>query len=691
MSAPVAARALQLHLETMLGPGAEFRPGQREAIEAVAAEDRRALVVQRTGWGKSLVYWIATRVRRDAGHGPTLIVSPLLSLMRNQIAMAERLGIRAATIHSGNTAEWADVEAGLAADAVDVLLISPERLGNEAFATRILPAIERSIGLFVVDEAHCISDWGHDFRPDYRRIGRILRGLPPSIPVLATTATANDRVVADVAEQLGQDVAVFRGPLTRDSLRLGTITLGDQAERLAWLAERIPSLPGSGIVYCLTVADTQRVATWLRSRDIDARPYNADLSNDEREALEEALVSGEVTTLVATVALGMGFDKPDLGWVVHYQRPGSPIAYYQQVGRAGRAVDMAYGILLAGREDDAIAEYFIRTAFPPTVNMEQILEALDGIDAMTVAGLQKAVNLPRGRIEQALKLLEIDGAVVRDRGRFARTEAPWEQDEERVARVVAARRAELAQMQAYVDHTGCLMEFLARALDDPTAGACGRCANDGGTLPSAAVSRPVVDAAIAFLRRDLRSIEPRKQWVADAVPRLSGRISPPNESGMALCVYGDAGWGREVERGRVVDGRYDRDLVVASARAIRDRWRPMPQPEWVTAIPSASRPGLVTEFGRLLARELGLPFVDCLAPRPGEPQSAMLNSVQQLANAQRKVVLVPAVAIPSGAVLLVDDLVDSKWTMTVAGALLRGAGAGAVQPFALAVANARES
>ena len=691
MSAPVAARSLQLHLETMLGPGAEFRPGQREAIEAVAAEVRRALVVQRTGWGKSLVYWIATRVRRDAGYGPTLIVSPLLSLMRNQIAMAERLGIRAATIHSGNTPEWEDVEARLAADAVDVLLISPERLGNEAFATRILPAIERSIGLFVVDEAHCISDWGHDFRPDYRRIGRILRGLPPSIPVLATTATANDRVVADVAEQLGEDVAVFRGPLTRDSLRLGTITLGDQAERLAWLAEHIPSLPGSGIVYCLTVADTQRVATWLRSRDIDARPYNADLSNDEREALEEALVRGEVTTLVATVALGMGFDKPDLGWVVHYQRPGSPIAYYQQVGRAGRAVDMAYGILLAGREDDAIAEYFIRTAFPPTVNMEQILEALEAGDPMTVVGLQKAVNLPRGRIEQALKLLEIDGAVARDRGRFARTETPWEQDEERVARVVAARRAELAQMQAYVDHTGCLMEFLARALDDPTAGPCGQCANDGGTLPSAEVSRPVIDAAIEFLRRDLRSIEPRKQWVADAVPGLSGRIASPNEPGMALCVYGDAGWGREVERGRVVDGRYDRDLVVASAQAIEDRWRPVPAPEWVTAVPSASRHGLVTEFGRLLARELGLPYVDCLAPRPGDPQPAMLNSVQQLANAHSKLALAPAVVIPSGPVLLVDDLVDSKWTMTVAGTLLRGAGAGAVQPFALAVANARDS
>ena len=571
------------HLRTMLGPDAEFREGQREAIEAVIGDGQRALVVQRTGWGKSLVYWIATRVRRDEGHGPTLIVSPLLALMRNQIAMAGRLGLRAATINSGNAAEWDAVQAGLAADAIDVLLISPERLGNEAFANRILPAIQGSIGLFVVDEAHCISDWGHDFRPDYRRIGRILRSLSPAIPVLATTATANDRVVADVAEQLGEGVRIVRGPLARASLGLEAITLADQAERLAWLAKHLPNLPGSGIVYCLTVADTQRVATWLRSRGIDARAYNAALSTEEREALEDALIAGEMKALVATVALGMGFDKPDLGWVVHYQRPGSPIAYYQQVGRAGRAVDSAWGILLSGREDDEIAEYFIQTAFPPTVNMQGILETLEAAGGpMSVVGLQSAVNLPKGRIEQALKLLEIDGAVARDGGRYPRTAEPWAQDEARIERVIATRRAELAQMQAYVTRR------LLHGVPRPGAGRPGgrtvrQCANDLGRPMSTEIDHELVDAAIEFLRRDLRTIAPRKQWVADAVPGLKGRIDPPNELGMALCVYGDAGWGRDVQRGREVDGRFDRELVVGAAKAIRDRWRPVPGP-------SGSRP-----------------------------------------------------------------------------------------------------
>ena len=681
---------LTQHLQTMLGPEAAFRDGQREAIEVVAEDGRRALVVQRTGWGKSLVYWIATRVRRDEGHGPTLIISPLLALMRNQIAMAGRLGLRAATINSGNVDEWNAVHEGLAADSIDVLLISPERLANERFTTEVLPSIQGSIGLFVVDEAHCISDWGHDFRPDYRRIGRILRALDPRVPVLATTATANDRVVEDVAEQLGRGATVLRGPLARHSLQLDAIVLENQAERLAWLAERLPLMAGSGIVYCLTVADTQRVATFLRSRGIDAHPYNADHSTEEREALEDALVANEMKALVATVALGMGFDKPDLGFVVHYQRPGSAIAYYQQVGRAGRAVEHAYGVVLSGREDDDIAEFFMDTAFPPTANMHQILVALEAVDSMSLGGLEKAVNLKRGRLTQALKLLELDGAVARDGSRYLRTPNPWSQDEERIARVIAARRTELEQMQAYMRHDGCLMAFLVRLLDDPDPAPCGRCANCTGEGLPRTVDDELVRAAISFLRRDLRTIKPRLRWAPDAVEGLSGRITPPNEVGMALCVYGDAGWGREVQRGKYVDGAFSRELVDASARAIRDRWHPEPAPTWVTALPTSSRRGLVDAFARSLADRLDLPYVEALTVLDGaEPQKAMQNSSQQLRNAHLKLGI-DGPAVRPGPVLLVDDIVDSGWTLTVAGWLLRTHGSGKVHPFALAVASARD-
>ncbi|HEX2756694.1 MAG TPA: RecQ family ATP-dependent DNA helicase [Candidatus Limnocylindrales bacterium] len=687
----LSAPPLEDHLRTMLGPEVTFRDGQREAIEAVSGDGARALVVQRTGWGKSLVYWIATRVRRDTGHGPTLIVSPLLSLMRNQIAMAARLGLEAVTINSGNVGEWREIEGRLERNEIDVLLISPERLANEGFTSRVLPAIERTIGLLVIDEAHCISDWGHDFRPDYQRISRLLPLLGPTVPVLATTATANDRVVEDVAAQLGAHSAIIRGPLARDTLRLDAIPLADQAERLAWLAENIPRLPGSGIIYCLTVADTERVATWLRGRGIDARAYNGPMAQPDREALEDALIANEMKALVATVALGMGFDKPDLGFVVHYQRPGSAIAYYQQVGRAGRAVERAYGILLSGREDDEIADYFLRTAFPPADRMRELLGAFDGVESASIGRFQRAVNLTRGQLDQALKQLELDGAVTKSGGRWSRTAEPWAPDEERIARVTATRRAELEQMQAYVTTDGCRMAYLTGLLDDPATAPCGRCANDVGKGMSHVVDGEVVRAAIDYLRRSLRPIEPRKRWLEADGASTGTTIADPNAPGIALCVAGDAGWGREIVRARGGVGRFPDGLVVAATRAIRDQWRPDVPPEWVTSVPSRTAAGLVRGFAEALAAELGLPYVDCLtssADRP--PQAAMQNSVLQLENARAKLGIDRA-AVRPGAVLLVDDLVDSRWTLTVAGSLLRASGSGTVLPFTLAQASARDS
>ncbi|HET9521531.1 MAG TPA: RecQ family ATP-dependent DNA helicase [Candidatus Limnocylindrales bacterium] len=682
---PITQPPLHDHLRAMLGPDAAFREGQREAIEAVIGDGSRALVVQRTGWGKSLVYWIATRVRRDRGHGPALIVSPLLALMRNQIAMAARLGLEAVTINSGNVGEWKEIEERLGRDEIDVLLISPERLANEGFTTRVLPSIERTIGLLVIDEAHCISDWGHDFRPDYRRISRLLPLLGPAVPVLATTATANDRVVEDVAAQLGDDVAIIRGPLARDTLRLDAIPLGHGAERLAWLAENLPRLPGSGIVYCLTVADTERVATWLQSRGIDARAYSGPMTAPDREALEDALIANEMKALVATVALGMGFDKPDLGFVVHFQRPGSAIAYYQQVGRAGRAVERAYGILLAGREDDEIADYFLRTAFPPAERMRELLATLEDAGSATLGTLQKAINLSRNQLDQALKLLEIDGAVAKVGGRFHRTDVPWQPDEARIARVIATRRLEQQQMRDYVTHDGCRMEYLIRLLDDPEAAPCGRCANDVGRGLPREVSPDVVRDAIDFLRRSLRPIEPRKRWVESEAG--AGAIPEPNEEGIALSVYGDAGWGRDVEQGRRRGGASSDALVTAAVRAIRDQWRPDPAPEWVTAIPSHGRAAPTVAFAAAIAAQLGLPFVDCVTSSADvPPQAEMQNSVLQLANARAKLG-VDGSAVRTGPVLLVDDLVDSRWTITVAGALLREHGSGPVFPFALADAS----
>lgn len=678
---------LDVLLAQMLGAGTAFRAGQREAIEAVLRGER-TLVVERTGWGKSLVYWLATRVLRTRGRGPTLVISPLLSLMRNQLLAATRLGLTAATIHSGNREEWDAARAGLVAGTVDVLLISPERLGNEEFATQILPSFRGGIGLFVVDEAHCISDWGHDFRPDYRRLRRIIAGLPPRTPLLATTATANDRVVADVVEQLGGEVVTVRGPLARTSLNLQAITLSDGAERLAWLAEQLRALPGSGIVYCLTVADTERVAAWLTMNGVPARAYHARLAPEERVDLEHELLENRVKVLVASTALGMGFDKPDLAFVIHYQRPGSVIAYYQQVGRAGRALPSAYGVLLSGREDDEIIDFFIRSAFPPEAEMRAVLEVLEGVESASQAFLEQRLNLRTNRIKRALLLLQLEGAVARDRQAYFRTVNPWAPDLDRIERLTELRRTENRQMQAYVEHDGCLMEFLTQALDDPAPAKCERCAPEiGGLLPEAP-DPELVRRAIEFLRRSDRPILPRKKWPTGAVPHLAGWISHPNMDGRALAVYGDAGWGRLVRDGKYHAGRFDDSLVTACVEMITGRWNPVPPPTWVTAIPSRRHPGLVGAFARRIADGLGLPFIDVMAAKLVPEQKLMQNSALQLCNVAASIEVTGSV--DAGPVLLVDDIVDSGWTLTYAGHLLREHGAGPVHPLALATAASRD-
>lgn len=691
------------HLRRTLGnPHADFRDGQWESIEAILAR-RRLLVVQRTGWGKSMVYFLATKLLRETGLGPTLLISPLLSLMRNQLEAAQRLGVHAETINCTNPDEWRMIEERLRSDQIDLLLISPERLANEAFRENVLAHMAHRVGLFVVDEAHCISDWGHDFRPDYRRIVRVLQALPANIPVLATTATANDRVVKDVIAQLGTGIHLERGPLIRESLRLQNIAMPSPAARLAWLAATIPALPGSGIVYTLTKRDAERVAAWLRANGIPAEAYHADVEDREegisqREALEQRLLKNEIKALVATVALGMGFDKPDLGFVIHFQRPGSVVHYYQQVGRAGRAVDMAYGILLHGEEDDRIADYFIRNAFPPQAHVDEILRELDQAEGgRSLRELESRLNLKNSQLEKALKYLSVEtpSPVTKIEAKWNVTAAAggYRMNADYLAAITALRKAEQAQMQEYMKHSGCLMQFLAKALDDPHAKPCGKCAGCmGGALLDPGYPEALANQAAIFLRRSYQPIPPRKLWPPEALPvcGFRGRIGPDllAREGRALSLWRDAGWGTLVADGKYKAGRFD-DALIPACMELLASWSPDPAPVWVTCIPSLNHPDLVPDFARRLADAMGIPFRPCLVKqRPNPPQKDMENSFQQARNLDG-VFGVDAGLFLKQTCLLVDDVVDSGWTLTVAAALLRQAGCPAVIPLALALNSPR--
>ena len=684
-----AGRALDLLRSGTGQSDAEFREGQEDSIRHIVEGRGRLLVVQKTGWGKSFVYFIATKLLRESGTGPALLFSPLLSLMRNQIAAAERMGVRAIRITSDNREEWPAAEERLRRDEADILLISPERLGNERFRSEVLAGMAERVALLVIDEAHCISDWGHDFRPHYRLIERIARTLPANLRLLATTATANNRVMDDLCDVLGPELEVLRGDLNRPSLKLQTIRLSRQSERLAWLAERMPRLTGHGIIYTLTIRDANQVAEWLRSREIEVEAYTGQ-TGDRREELEQSLLDNRVKALVATTALGMGFDKPDLGFVVHYQSPASVVAYYQQVGRAGRALDAAYGVLLSGEEENRIAEYFIESAFPSRDEVQQVIEAMEAApDGLSVPSLLGEVNIGFGRIEKTIQLLSLESPapIVKEGTRWQLTAANLSDEFwERAERLTGLRRQEQHEMQEYVDLESGHMEFLIRALDGEPGAIQ---PPDLPALPTEPAPE-LVQEAVNFLRRTSLPIEPRKRWPSGGMPQyeVSGLISEVHqaEAGKALCIWGDAGWGGLVSRGKYREGRFADELVRACSELLA-QWSPQPAPEWVTCIPSRRHPELVPNFAERLAIQMGLPFHRALEKiEDRAEQKSMANSTQQARNVDGSLVI-SREPLPAGPVLLVDDMADSRWTTTVAAWLLRSNGTARVWPLALAFAG----
>jgi ATP-dependent DNA helicase RecQ len=678
-------------LRSLIGDkDADFREGQLEAITDLVADRARVLCVQRTGWGKSAVYFVATSLLREAGAGPTLIVSPLLALMRNQIDAARRLGLRAHTINSTNRDEWDAVRAELASNSVDLLLISPERLNNPRFRESMLPLFAEAVGLLVIDEAHCISDWGHDFRPDYRRVKDMLDALAPDVAVLGTTATANDRVVRDIAAQLtgapagAPSLRTYRGSLARTSLRLEVLELPRPAQRLAWLAQHLPQMPGSGIVYTLTKRDAEQVAGFLNDNGISALAYSGDQDSDARIATEEQLLQNQVKAVVATSALGMGYDKADLAFVVHYQAPGSVISYYQQIGRAGRGLEHADVVLLRGAEDRRIQDFFIDQAFPSRERVMTVLQALGAVgeQGLSTRELMASVNLGMGRIEAMLKILDVEGAVRRDGSRWQLVPgAQWSYDGERYAQVTALRRAEQQAMADFGRDGRCLMRTLQEQLDDPGAEDCGRCS----VCTSPRYADPLDPKLVERAQRHLRSVPIAievKKMAPD--PRGAMRKIPDGvriEPGWALARVGDGGWWPVIERG-LRAGAFDTEVVTGLVELLHTAGV---RANWLASIPSVRLGEALSQLAGQLAATLAIPQLDLLArceQRP--PQRQMANAFQQVTNVRGAFKLLDAP--PPGTGILLDDHHGSGWTLAMVGGQLRLAGAQRVVPLVLSTA-----
>ncbi|MGK2928123.1 MAG: RecQ family ATP-dependent DNA helicase [Acidimicrobiales bacterium] len=681
---------LAAHVRALAGGDAVPRPEQIAAVTAVVAEGRRTLLVARTGFGKSAVYFSATRMLRDRGWGPTVVVSPLLALMRDQVTAARRLGLVAETINSSNTDEWERIETAVNADDVDLLLISPERLANAGFRDRVFDLLRSRPMALVCDEAHCISDWGHDFRPDYLRLRHLLDELPSWTPVLATTATANQRVTDDVAAQLGSETLVLRTSLDRASLHLSVVDLPDDAHRLAWLGEHLDEIPGSGIVYCLTQEQAALTAEWLRARGHDVAAYTGGTEPEQRLLLEEELRANRRKALVATSALGMGFDKGDLAFCVHLGLPPTPVAYYQQIGRAGRALDRAEVVALPRPiEDAAIWRWFEQVSLPAESTCDEVLRQLSSSRPTSVPALEAVVNLGRSRLQTLLKILEVDHAITAVKGGYLLTDSGWVYDTEKAERLRALRREESEQMLAFADRPGCRLRFLREALDDPEADDCGRCDRCTGATRTVDLDPELVDEAARHLRAGDVGIEPRRQWPS-GLDEPKGRIAPDAQArwGRALCRTGDGGWGPLMDEVLAGDRLLHTDMIRALAGVLK-RWDWAERPTWICPIPSRRRPGVLDRLTDGLGQLGKLPVHPALvrAEDGGGFQADQANSAHQVANVwghlEIDASLLPDRPVVDGPVLLVDDECDSRWTLTVATHLLVEAGCGPVLPLVL--------
>lgn len=675
--------AARVHLGDVLhrlaGPAATPRGDQVDAVAALLKPAARVVVVQATGWGKSAVYWAACAALRAGGGGPTLVVSPLLALMRNQVEAATAAGLRAATVNSTNIDEWDAVFAALDADELDVLLVSPERLGNPRFARR-LPALLARVGLVVIDEAHCISDWGFDFRPDYQRLATALLATPDAA-VLATTATANQRVTVDIGRQLGPGTVTLRGTLARTSLRLSVVPGLSAVQRYAWVADALGEVDGSGIVYVLTVAEAERLAAFLRDCGFDVPAYTGALDADERIRIEERLRINAVKAVVATSALGMGYDKPDLAFCFHVGSPSTPVAYYQQVGRAGRAVAHADAVLLPGTGDEAIWEYFATASIPDPDAVEQVLAVLQA-GPRSVVELEGATGIRRGRLEAMLKILAVEGVLEKDGSSWSATGATYVHDHARWADLAAVRRDEADLMRRYASGRGCLMAYLQTALDDPDPAPCGRCSVCSGEVPAPglAPSEARVAAARSFLRGADAVVEARKRWPSGGSRKgaILGIVD-----GRAVAFADDPGWTDELAVLRRSGYADAPDELLHGAVAALTRWKSTWLQRPVCVVPAPAHGREMAANRRLAEYVAGvgrLPMFD-LFEWSGDPAPADVASGPLVAHLERSLRMGAPIEVPVGPVLLCATSARSRWTLTVAAAMLHDAGFGPVMPL----------
>lgn len=668
-------------LQSFYGPKATFREGQLEAIRTIYNGDN-LLLIQKTGWGKSIVYFIGAKLLREKTGGVTVIISPLLSLMRNQVEMATSNGVVALTMNSTNYEEHENIKAKLINDECDVLLISPERLSNNKFVENILPYI--NIGMLVIDEVHCISFWGNDFRLDYQRIKDVVALLPKHIPILGTTATANDNIINDIKKQL-PNFRTQKGPLIRKSLNIQVIKLRKNSEKLAWLIDNLPLMEGTGIVYASTIAATRNISAFLNLNGINSLDYSGQSEN--REEIEYSFLKNKFKVIVATNALGMGFDKEDVGFVIHYHSPDSIASYYQQIGRAGRNLDNAFVVLLKGDEDDKIQEHFIETSLPKATEIQDVLDLFDEHLELRVKQIEMKLNMKRSIIQKCIDYLMITSAIYKEKSIYRRGLNKYVLDQEGFLRVKASKYKELEDINTFINIDTCYMRYISDSFDDPFAEDCGKCCNCiGEPIFNPIPSKKSLIASERYIRGAHQTIYPRKQFPIryNDITRIKPELQ--NETGFALCYYNDSGYGEYVREDKEKNGSYREELVSETVLLI-NKMAIINNDTIIMYVPSLRRPNLVEEFAHKVGAKLNVEVRDSIVKTIDSPeQRFMQNSIRQFENVKDAYQVVDD-TINERNIILIDDVCDSRWTLTYIGYELKQKGANKVYPYAIALAT----
>ena len=672
-------------LKKYYGENAVFREGQYEAIESTY-KNPRTLIVQKTGWGKSLVYFISTKLFREENKGFTLVVSPLLVLMENQKEAASKLNIKCTALNSTVSKEdRSTIINNMVNQYYDLVFVTPETLFKDDIQMA-LPNMK--IGLFVVDEAHCISDWGHDFRLNYGKLNKIIQKFPSNVHVLGTTATANNRVINDLKTQFGDSVYISRGSLTRDSLHINVVKVKNAVERYTWILKNINKLPGTGIIYCLTQRDCDYLTKFLLDNGISAEAYYSKSQEEEVQNMKiiQKFLKNEIKVIVATIKLGMGFDKGDIGFVIHYQMPSNIVSYYQQIGRAGRSIDKAYTILMSGPEDLDIINYFINTAFPTKEECIKVIECLEKYNGLSIPYLSGCLNMKQGRLAKTIMFLENEGFVYKEGPKYYVSGTKFTYDSEHYENVTKTRISERNQMVELLKTKDCLNKYIVSCLDDDVKYDCNRCSNCiENSIFDNEFTDEEINKTLGFINALEQPIEPRKRWPSKD---FFGTTVIHNQliAGICLSKYHDVGYGKLVKDGKYRDHKFADELVGKSASILKGIIKKH-NIKYITNVPSL-RSNIVEDFTKRLAESLKIEYVDTLLKIGTTQQKDMNNSYHQCRNAINSFRCKEKNY--DGNIILVDDMVDSKWTITVCGHYLMEAGFNSVFPYALADTSHRE-